>query len=39
MFGETPKAILSNEYTFWFDIAVKAKNMYLNNELSEAEAL
>ena len=38
-FGETPKAISPDEYTAWLNRAVNAKNMYLNNELSEAEAL
>ena len=39
VFGETPKAISPDEYTAWLDRAVNAKNMYLNNELSEADAL
>lgn len=39
VFGETPKAISPDEYTAWLDRAVNAKNMYLNNELSESEAL
>lgn len=39
VFGETPKAISPDEYTAWLDRAVNAKNMYLNNELSEKEAL
>lgn len=39
VFGETPKAISPDEYTTWLDKAVNAKNMYLNNELSEAEVL
>ena len=38
-FGETPKAISPDEYTAWLNRAVNAKNMYLNNELSEAQAL
>lgn len=31
MFGETPRAILSNEYTSWFDIAVNA-NKYVSQQ-------
>lgn len=38
-FGETPKSISYDEYMDWLNMAVNAKNMYLNNELTEIEAL
>lgn len=38
-FGETPKSISYDEYMAWLGKAVNAKNMYLNNELTEDEAL
>lgn len=38
-FGETPKSISYDEYVDWLNKAINAKNMYLNNELTEIEAL
>lgn len=38
-FGETPKSITNNDYATWLSKAVNAKNLYLNNELSQDEAL
>ncbi len=38
-FGETPKSITNNDYNTWLNNAVNAKNMYLNDELTEDEAL
>lgn len=38
-FGETPKSISYDEYIDWLNKAVNAKNMYLNNEISEYTAL
>lgn len=38
-FGETPKSISYNEYADWLNKAINAKNLYLNNELTEDEAL
>lgn len=38
-FGETPKSISYDEYMYWLNMSVNAKNMYLNNELTEIEAL
>lgn len=39
IYGETPKAITPEEYFAWLDMASSAKNLYLNNELSQTEAL
>lgn len=38
-FGETPKSISYDEYVDWLNKAIYAKNLYLNNELTEIEAL
>lgn len=38
-FGETPKSITNNDYNIWLNKAVNAKNLYLNNKLTEEEAL
>lgn len=38
-FGETPKSITYDEYMNWLNNAVNAKNLYLNNELTDDEAL
>lgn len=38
-FGETPKSISYDEYTVWLNKAVNTKNLYLNNQISEDEAL
>ncbi len=38
-FDETPKSISYDEYIDWLNNAVNAKNLYLNNELTEDEAL
>lgn len=38
-FGETPKSISYDEYMAWLNTAVNAKNMYLNKELTDDEAL
>ncbi len=38
-FGETPKSITNDDYNTWLNNAVNAKNMYLNDELTEDEAL
>lgn len=38
-FGETPKSISYDEYMNWLNNAVKAKNMYLNNQITEDEAI
>ncbi|MCM1284556.1 MAG: DUF6076 domain-containing protein [Acetobacter sp.] len=38
-FGETPKSITNDDYNVWLSNAVNAKNLYLNNELSQNEAL
>lgn len=38
-FGETPKSITNDDYNDWLTKAVNAKNLYLNNELSQNEAL
>lgn len=36
-FGETPKSITNDDYNDWLNKAVNAKNLYLNNELSQNE--
>lgn len=38
-FGETPKSISYDEYVDWLNNAVNAKNLYLNNLLTEDEAI
>lgn len=38
-FGETPKSVSYDEYMDWLNKAINAKNMYLNNELTEIEVL
>ncbi len=38
-FGETPKSISYTEYMDWLNKAINAKNLYLNNEFTEDEAL
>lgn len=38
-FGETPKSISYDEYVDWLKMSANAKNMYLNNEFTEDEAL
>lgn len=38
-FGKTPKSISYDEYVDWLNMSVNAKNLYLNNELTEIEAL
>lgn len=38
-FGETPKSVSYDEYMHWLNKAINAKNMYLNNEFTEDEAL
>lgn len=38
-FGKTPKSITNDDYNTWLNNAVNAKNMYLNDELTEDEAL
>lgn len=38
-FGETPKSISYDEYTDWLNKAIDAKNLYMNNEITEEEAL
>lgn len=38
-FGETPKSITNEDYNTWLSKAVNAKNLYLNNRISENEAL
>lgn len=38
-FGETPKSITNDDYNAWLSNAVYVKNLYLNNELTEKEAL
>lgn len=38
-FGKTPKSITNDDYNAWLSKAVNAKNLYLNNELSQDDAL
>ena len=38
-FGETPKSISYDKYMDWLNKAIHAKNLYLNNEITEIEAL
>ena len=38
-FGETPKSISYDEYANWLGKAINAKNLYLNNEITEDEAM
>lgn len=38
-FGETPKSVSYDEYMDWLNKAINAKNMYLNNEITEYTAL
>jgi hypothetical protein len=39
IYGDTPKSIQEDEYIAWLDKALQARNMYLNNEITNAEAL
>lgn len=38
-FGETPKSVSYDEYMDWLNKAINAKNLYLNNELTEDKAI
>jgi len=38
-FGETPKSISYDEYIDWLNNAVNVKNLYLNNQITEDEAI